>query len=242
MAHPVLIFGGDKGIGEALARRLHKAGGTVHIAARDEEALTKICGEVDAGHTVCDVGDEEQVKAAVQAACEDGALGGLVYAVGSIDVKPLKAAKADEFARAYALNMIGAAMAAKHAAPALKKGHGSIVLFTTVAAAQGFTNHTIIASAKGGVEGLMLALAAEMAPHVRVNAIGPTLTETPLAEAFTKNDQTKQALEKMHPIPRLGRPEDMAAMAAFLLSEDAGFITGQVMRVDGGRSTLRPRG
>lgn len=242
MAHPVLIFGGDRGIGEALARRLHQNGRKVHLAARDEEALSKVCGEIDAGHTVCDVGDEDQLKAAIDGASEEGALGGLAYAVGSIDVKPLKAAKAEEFAQAYALNVIGAAMAAKHAASPLKNGKGSVVLFTTVAAAQGFTNHTVIASAKGGVEGLMLALAAEMAPHVRVNAVGPTLTETPLAEAFTKNDQTKQALEKMHPIPRLGRPEDMAAMAAFLLSEDAGYITGQIMRVDGGRSTLRPRG
>ncbi len=96
--------------------------------------------------------------------------------------------------------------------------------------------------AKGAVEGLTLALAAELAPKVRVNAIAPSLTRTPLAKALTSSEAMATAIAQMHPIPRLGEPDDVAALASFLLSEQAGWITGQVIGVDGGRSTLRPKG
>ena len=121
------------------------------------------------------------------------------------------------------------------------EGRGSVVLFSTVAVQQGFPNHSIIAAAKGAVEGLTRALAAELAPHVRVNAVAPSLTRTPLAAALTQNEPMAKAIAAMHALPRLGEPEDMAACAAFLLSPDSGWVTGQIIGVDGGRSTLRTK-
>jgi NAD(P)-dependent dehydrogenase (short-subunit alcohol dehydrogenase family) len=117
-----------------------------------------------------------------------------------------------------------------------------VVLFSTVAVRQGFANHTVIASAKGAVEGLALSLAAELAPHVRINAIAPSLTRTPLAHGLLTNDQMVQSIAQLHALGRLGEPDDIAAMAAFLLTPDSGWITGQVIGVDGGRSTLRTKG
>lgn len=117
-----------------------------------------------------------------------------------------------------------------------------MVLFSSVAARAGFPNHAAIAAAKAAVEGLTVALVAELAPHVRVNCIAPSLTRTPLAEPLTRNAAMAEAIARQHPIPRLGEPEDAAALADFLLSAQAGWITGQVFGVDGGRSSLRGKG
>jgi len=116
------------------------------------------------------------------------------------------------------------------------------VLFSTIAVAQGFANHASVAMAKGAVEGLTLSLAAELAPAIRVNCIAPSLTNTPLAQSLTSNAQIAAGIAALHPLQRLGEPEDVASLAAFLLSRDAGWITGQIMGVDGGRSTLRTKG
>ena len=179
---------------------------------------------------------------AVETSCQDGALNGLAWCIGSIPLKPLKAATAQDFGVAYALNVTGAAMLIKAAAPALAKGNGAVVLFSSIAASQGFANHAIIGAAKAAVEGLTRSLAAELAPAVRVNCIAPSLTRTPLASPFTANDAVAKAVAAMHPIPRLGEAGDLAAMAAFLLSDDASWMTGQVIGIDGGRSVLRVKG
>jgi NAD(P)-dependent dehydrogenase (short-subunit alcohol dehydrogenase family) len=117
-----------------------------------------------------------------------------------------------------------------------------VVLFSTVAARAGFPNHASIAAAKGAVEGLTVALAAELAPAVRVNCIAPSLTRSAMAAPLVGNVQMAEAIAKQHPIPRLGEGEDSAALADFLLSPGAGWITGQVFAVDGGRSSVRSRG
>jgi NAD(P)-dependent dehydrogenase (short-subunit alcohol dehydrogenase family) len=135
----------------------------------------------------------------------------------------------------------GAARAVAAAEPALRSAEGAIVLFSSVAARSGFPNHSVIGSAKAGVEGLTLALAAELAP-VRVNCIAPSLTKSGMAAPITGNDSMARAIAGQHPLPRLGEPEDQAALAAFLLSPAAAWMTGQIIGVDGGRSTVRTKG
>lgn len=112
------------------------------------------------------------------------------------------------------------------------------MLFSSIAATKGFVNHSAIASAKAALEGLARTLAAELAPHVRVNVIAPSLTDTPLARVFTQNAKMSEAIAAMHPIPRLGIAAEMAKMAAVLLSDDSGWVTGQTIHIDGGRSTI----
>lgn len=131
----------------------------------------------------------------------------------------------------------------KAAAPALKEVEGSsVVLFSTVAVRQGFAAHASVSMAKGAVEGLTMAMAAELAPQVRVNCIAPSLTRTPLAEALTRNEALAKAVAETHALRRLGEADDIAGLAAFLLGPHAAWITGQVIGVDGGRSTLRTKG
>ncbi|NBC32957.1 MAG: SDR family oxidoreductase [Alphaproteobacteria bacterium] len=243
MAGPVLIIGATGGIGRALTRRLAAAKQPMFLVARHRDTLEPLAQEVGAGFAVADVLDEQALRGAVAESAGAGeGLSGLAYCVGSIVVKPFKAAKTDEYIEAFRLNALGAATAVHAARDSLSKGHGSVVLFSTVAVQQGFSNHTVISTAKGAVEGLMRALAAELAPAVRVNAVAPSLTATPLAAPLTRNEQMAKAIAGMHAIPRLGEPDDIAAAAAFLLSPDSGWITGQVLGVDGGRSTLRTKG
>jgi NAD(P)-dependent dehydrogenase (short-subunit alcohol dehydrogenase family) len=127
--------------------------------------------------------------------------------------------------------------------PALKLAEAaSVVFFSSVAVRQGFASHASVAMAKGAVEGLTLSLAAELAPRVRVNAIAPSLTVTPLTAGLTANEKMAEGLAQSHPLQRLGRADDPAALAAFLLGDEASWMTGQIIGVDGGRGTLRTKG
>jgi NAD(P)-dependent dehydrogenase (short-subunit alcohol dehydrogenase family) len=130
-------------------------------------------------------------------------------------------------------------LAVREATRTLKAANGSVVLFSSIAATQGFSNHVAIGAAKAAVEGLVRSLAAELAPAVRINAIAPSLTSTPLAQSMTRNAAMADGIAALHPIPRLGSADEMAALAQFLLSADAGWISGQIIAVDGGRSSLR---
>jgi NAD(P)-dependent dehydrogenase (short-subunit alcohol dehydrogenase family) len=242
MAAPILIFGAHGGIGEALARRLAAKGYALFLTGRSESGVAAVAEELGAPYAACDVFDDGSVKAAVGKAASDEGLKGLAYCVGSIALKPLRSASSDDFVEHFRLNAVGAAMALQAAHEALAKAEGAAVLFSTVAVAQGFANHSVIAAAKGGVEGLVRSLAAEFAPKVRVNAVAPSLTKTQIAEPMTRNEQMLKGIAGMHPIPRIGAPEEIAAMAEFLLGPDGGWITGQVFGVDGGRSTVRTKG
>jgi NAD(P)-dependent dehydrogenase (short-subunit alcohol dehydrogenase family) len=238
-AEPILIFGGVGGIGEALARRLRAADRAVVVTARALDRAEALAEEIGATAVACDVLDEASINAAVASAARDGKLGGLVYAIGSIALKPLARTTAADMVTAFQLNVVGAMTAVRVATEALKASQGSVVLFSSVAALQGFPMHTAIGTAKAAVEGLTRSLAAELAPHVRVNAIAPSLTLTPLAAGLTRNQAMADGIAALHPIPRLGAAAEMAALAQFLLSADAGWMTGQIIGVDGGRSTLR---
>ncbi|WP_020179235.1 SDR family oxidoreductase [Methylopila sp. M107] len=244
MADTILIYGGAGGIGSALARALAAKGAGVHLVGRDEAKLKALADEIGAGFTVTDVEDDAGVTRATEEAAKGGALGGLAYAVGTINLKPFAKLAADDFDRDFRINALGAARALQAALPALNTAQegASALLFSTVAVQQGFTSHASVAMAKGAVEGLVRALAAELAPKVRVNAIAPSLTETPLAAPLTKSPQMAQAIAGLHALQRLGTPQDIAALGAFLMSREASWITGQVFGVDGGRSTLRTKG
>jgi NAD(P)-dependent dehydrogenase (short-subunit alcohol dehydrogenase family) len=242
MSGTFLIHGGSGGIGAALARRLSQAGHRLHLTGRDAARLSAVAAETGASFSVMDAGDPASIAAATQAA--GSALSGVAYAVGTINLKPLARLTADDFLHDFRINAQGAALAVQAALPALKavEGGASVVLFSSVAVAQGFTAHASVSMAKGAVEGLTRALAAELAPKIRVNAIAPSLTRTPLAKALTGNEQMAQAIAQMHALGRLGEADDIAALAAFLLSGDTGWMTGQIIGVDGGRSSLRTKG
>jgi NAD(P)-dependent dehydrogenase (short-subunit alcohol dehydrogenase family) len=238
----VLVFGATGGIGGALARRLAASGRALHLSGRNAAALGVIAAELGAPASVCDVLDEGQLARTVAEAATGGPLTGLAFCVGSIVLKPLGRVTTDDHLDAYRLNVLAAARAIALAAEALKAGQGAVVLFSSVAARAGFPNHSVIGPVKAAVEGLTAALAAELAPAVRVNCIAPSLTRTVMAAPLTGNATMAKAIAAQHPIPRLGEPEDAAALAAFLLGPESGWITGQVIGVDGGRSSIRSRG
>lgn len=242
MTAPVLIFGATGGVGSMLARRLHAGGTPLFLTARDADRLATVAGELNAAAHPADVLDEQAVTAVVNEAAADGGLAGLAFCVGSIVLKPLKSVKADDFIEAFRINTVAAAMAVASARDALKQGSGSVVLFSTVAVAQGFTNHAVISAAKGGIEGLTRALAAELAPDVRVNAVAPSLTRTRMATPITANETMAKGIAQLHALPRLGEAQDQASAAAFLLDPQNSWITGQVLPVDGGRSRVRTKG
>jgi NAD(P)-dependent dehydrogenase (short-subunit alcohol dehydrogenase family) len=240
----VLIFGGTGGIGSALARHLRRDGLAVHLVAREKSALERLAAEIGASFAVADITDMQSLEVACAAAGQS--VTGLAYCVGSINLKPLQRLTEAEMIADFRLNALGAALAVKAALPtlgvALADAVASVVLFSSVAVAQGFSGHASISMAKGAVEGLTLALAAELSPKVRVNCVAPSLTRTALAGPVLTSESMATAIARMHALPRLGEPEDAAAIAAFLLSADSGWMTGQIIGVDGGRSSLRPKG
>jgi len=168
-------------------------------------------------------------------------INGLAYFPGTITLKSFRALKDEDFRRDLEINFFGAIRLIRAAVPALQKSEstGSIVLFSTVAASMGLPFHTSVAAAKGALESFARALAAELAPRIRVNCIAPSLTDTPLAAGLLDSETKLAASKERHPLKRIGDPAEIAQMVRFLLSDNAGFITGQVLPMDGGLSTLR---
>lgn len=241
----VVIYGGTGGIGAATAQALRRRGYPLHLAARDAGRLAQAADTLgDTTVTAGDAADPDFFATVTREA--GGDLAGLVYAIGTINLRPLARLTAQDVETDFRLNALGAFLALQAASPALKAGAGEagagVVLFSTVAVAQGFPAHASVAMAKGAVEGLALSLAAELAPHIRVNVVAPSLTRTPLASTITANETLAAGIAAMHALQRLGTPDDIGALAAFLVSAEAAWITGQIIGADGGRSTLRTKG
>jgi NAD(P)-dependent dehydrogenase (short-subunit alcohol dehydrogenase family) len=167
-------------------------------------------------------------------------LNGIVYCPGSINLRPFDRIKPADFTNDYNLQVVAAIKIIQAVLPRLKKaGHSGIILFSTVAVQNGLPFHSQVAASKGAIEGLTKALAAEFAPAIRVNCIAPSLTDTPLAAGLLSSDQKREANALRHPLKKIGTAEDIANMAAFLMSEKAGWITGQILHVDGGMSAIK---
>ena len=235
MSEKYVIFGATGSIGSSLAEQLKNSGNDIHLVGRNESELSSVSEKLGCSHTAADVLEDgfiEKVKSDISE------IKGLAYCVGSIDLKPLRMVNEQDFQKCMKLNLYSAVEAIKGYQESLKRNKGSIVLFSTVAAQRGFTNHAIIASAKAAIEGLTVSLAAEFAPNIRVNCVAPSLTKSKIAEPMLKNTAIAEGIAKAHPLKRLGEGKDSAALAKFLLTEDSSWVTGQIIAVDGGRSKL----
>ena len=237
MSGKYLIFGATGSIGSNLAKLMVGKNQHVQLIGRDENGLNALSSELNCKYSVVDVLDEQSVKN-LKNELEGQEIAGIAYCVGSIDLKPVRAVKKDDFMKCFDLNFFPIVETVKNFQDNLKKNKGSIVMFSTVAVQRGFTNHSIIASVKGAIEGLTVSLAAEFAPNIRVNCIAPSLTKSKIADPILKNKLIAEGVAKAHPMKRVGEGKDAAAMAQFLLSEDSSWITGQIIGVDGGRSKL----
>ena len=235
MSEKYLIFGATGSIGSSLAEQLKNSGNDIHLVARNEMEVGSIAEKLGCTFTVADVLEDsfiEKVKADI------AEIKGIAYCVGSIDLKPLRMITEQDFTKCMKLNLYSAVEIIKGYQESLKKNKGSIVLFSTVAAQRGFTNHAIIASTKAAVEGLTVTLAAEFAPNIRVNCIAPSLTKSKIAEPMLKNVAVADGIARAHPLKRLGEGKDSASLAKFLITDESTWVTGQIIAVDGGRSKL----
>lgn len=227
-----LIIGGSKGIGLALVKKLAAEGHQIQVVAR---AAGDVPNLPNIDFFEGDVLDENFELTDLPAKID-----GVAYCPGSINLKPFRSLKPADFQKDFDINVLGAIKVLQGIQKQLKKsGNGSVVLFSTVAVQQGMAFHASVAAAKGALEGLTRALAAEWAPRIRVNCIAPSLTDTSLAERLLSSPEKKEAAANRHPLKKVGTAEELAEVAAFLLSEKSGWITGQVIGVDGGMSSLK---
>lgn len=223
-----LIVGASSGVGSALLNILMADQHHVITASRRNVAES-------ATHISFDVTTDE-----LDVSQLPNSLDGLAYCPGSINLKPFHRITDQEFMEEFRLNVIGAIKVLRSVLPLLKNSNqASIVFFSTIAVQQGMPFHSSVASAKGALEGLTRSLAAEFAPKIRVNCIAPSLTNTPLAVRLLSSEEKKKASDERHPLKRVGKADDIAHLASFLLSPQSSWITGQIIHADGGLSALR---
>ena len=229
MKKNIVLIGGSHGIGLEAAKDLAEDH-NVFIASRTSENLSNL----NIQHFEFDV-----TKDNVEDLDLPDTIDGLVYFPGSINLKPFKMLKPEAFQEEMNLNFMSLVKVVQGLLPKLKKSdQASLVFFSTVAVKVGMPFHTSVAAAKGAIEGFSKALAAEFAPSFRVNVIAPSLTDTPLSEKLLSNDDKKKKMDERHPLKRVGQAKDIANLVVFLLSEKSSWMTGQVLGMDGGLSTI----
>lgn len=225
----ILLIGGSTGIGHQISKLLQDDHNII-VASRSK-------GDLDlekVKHVEFDVLKDDISNLELPEKID-----GLVYCPGSIDLKPFKMISPENFEKEMNLNFFGLVRSVKGILNKLKNSdQASLVFFSTVAVKVGMPFHTNIAAAKGAIEGFAKSLAAEYAPSFRVNVIAPSLTDTSLAEKLLSSEDKKDKMSKRHPLKRVGEPKDIANLAAFLLGEESSWITGQILGVDGGLSTI----
>jgi len=222
-----IIVGGSKGIGQSMLKNLVESNQVYNISRSIPELVHQNLESFQLDVLKDELPDIEKVD-------------GLIYCPGSITLKPISSLKEEDFLNDFNINLIGAVKTIKKYLKPLKlSGHGNIVLFSTVAVGQGMPFHSSIAVAKAGVEALTKSLAAELAPSIRVNCVAPTITNTQLASSILRNEKSIESLKQRHPLKEILEPEDVADLALFLASEKATKITGQIMGIDSGMSTIK---
>lgn len=232
-----VIAGGSGGIGAELVRRIAVTADQVFVYSRTRG------GELDSEnvtHIKADFTDDEFDATGIPES-----ISGVVYCPGSINLRSFRSLKLSDFRSDMEVNLIGAVRFLQACAPGLKQGGkeepSSVVMFSTVAVHQGMPMHASVAASKGAVEGLTRSLAAEWAPHIRVNCVAPALTETPLSARFFATEESRKAMSAKYPMGRTGTVQDLASIAEFLVGPQSSWITGQVIGVDGGLSSLRAK-
>jgi len=229
----ILVVGGSSGIGLSLVKTLLENNASVYVISRTKPAdLPESVSHLQADVT----GDLEAISGFLP-----DQLHGLVYSVGSINLKPFNRLTPDDFLNDYRINVLGAARIIQHAMKPLKNAAGaSVVLISSVAANTGLPYHASISAAKGAVQGLAISLAAELAGQkIRVNVVAPSLTDTPMAQNLLSSPEKREASAKRHPLAKYGQPQDISKSIAFLLSDDSNWVTGQIIGIDGGLGKLK---
>ena len=231
MRKNILIVGGSSGIGLSLVKQLQSDHNLI-VANRSNEALNGLSVEFipyDAEN------DELEVAKLPET------LNGLVYCPGTINLRPFKGLRPEVFTRDFSINVMGAIKTLQAVLGRLQNSEvpASVVFFSTVAVQTGMPFHSSVATAKGALEGLSRSLAAELAPKIRFNVLAPSLVNTPLAEKFLNNDTKKSNAEARHPLQRIGSPEEIARMVAFLLGDQSSWITAQTITIDGGIGSIK---
>ena len=236
-----LITGATGGIGSALVRRLAKSGARLALAARTPEPLESLAHETGGIAIRMDATQPAEVDAAVaRTLSEHRRLDGVAHCVGSLLLKPAHLTTDEEWAQTLNANLSSAFYLLRAAARVMQRTGGSVVLVSSAAASTGLTNHEAIAAAKGGIAAMATSAAATYASrNIRVNCVAPGLVRTPLTARLTQSEVSLKASQAMHPLGRIGEPDDVAAAIAFLLDPANNWITGQVLGVDGGLATLK---
>lgn len=225
-----LIVGASSGIGFQLAKNLTEKGNKVIALSRNNNELTNLNNVT---FYQVDISEETPTFPVIEES-----INGLIYCPGTINLKPFRAIKPEDYINEFNINALGAVKTIKQYLPNLTAaGNGNIVLFSTVAVQNGMPFHSSIAMAKGAVEGLTRSLAAEFAPKIRVNAVAPSLTATPLADKLINAEAKLKGAEERHPLKKIGNVEDMSQAVEYLLN--ANWVTGQIVHVDGGMSAIR---